>query len=70
MKIVVFHKSYGCDTGCCGHVVQSDDDDEDFEFTHPYGADHLDFAKGLVTQLYGEDHVDDLVWEECIISDD
>jgi hypothetical protein len=23
MKYVVFHRSYGCDTGCCGHTVVS-----------------------------------------------
>lgn len=73
MKIVVLHSSYGCDTGCCGHVIQfydGDDVDEHFEFDHPYGRDPLEFAKDLVTEQYGADHVKDLAWDECIISDD
>jgi hypothetical protein len=42
MKVVVYHSMYGCDTGCCGHVVELQEDDgeavkEAFEFDHPYG---------------------------------
>lgn len=49
MRVVVYHSSYGCDTGCCGHFVSVIDDDlEDFGpwdehkqigwvFSHPYG---------------------------------
>lgn len=69
MKIIVYHTTYGCETGCCGHVIKSDED-EDFEFTHPYGMDHLEFAKDLVASIYGEAHVKDLDWDECVISDD
>lgn len=50
-RYVVFHRSYGCDTGCCGHAIAllpegktldeygSPDDDEllgSFQFDHPY----------------------------------
>jgi hypothetical protein len=29
MKYIVFHKYYGCDTGCCGHTVVAVPDDVD-----------------------------------------
>ena len=37
MKIRVLHAYYGCDTGCCGHILEVDDDEVDgsFEFGHP-----------------------------------
>lgn len=73
MKIVVYHTSYGCDTGCCGHVVENDDDnamDRRFHFDHPYRGDHLKFAQDLVQFEYGEEHVADLDWDNCHISED
>lgn len=73
MKIVVYHTFYGCDTGCCGHVVETDDDNDmerRFLFSHPYGDDHLKFAQELVHDEYGAEHVADLDWEECVICDD
>ena len=41
-SIYVVHAYYGCDTGCCGHVVYGLDKDgreawtSDFHFDHPY----------------------------------
>jgi len=73
VKIVVYHSSYGCDTGCCGHVVENDDDeamDRRFDFAHPYGGDHLKFAQAMVREQYGDEHVADLDWENCHISED
>lgn len=73
MKIIVYHTSYGCDTGCCGHIVENDDDndmDRRFHFTHPYGEDRLTFAQDLVRDEYGDEHVADLDWENCLISED
>jgi hypothetical protein len=70
-KIVVLHGSYGCDTGCCGHFVEVDGRRVgDFSFGHPYDGDHLEFAKKLVAEEYGEEHVADLDWENCMIVDD
>lgn len=66
MKIVVFHASYGCDTGCCGHVVK--DDCEEFSFAHPHGEDPREFAERLVREVCGEEHVADLDWDNCVIS--
>jgi len=72
-KVIVYHSSYGCDTGCCGHVVELTETDErersSFEFAHPYGEDELEFAKSLVRSVYGEEHVADLDWDNCLVSD-
>lgn len=27
MKVIVYHRGYGCDTGCCGHTVEMFADD-------------------------------------------
>jgi len=45
-------------------------DEEEFVFSHPYAEDHKDFVKRLVTEEYGEDHVKDIDWLNCIIVDD
>jgi hypothetical protein len=72
MKIVVYHASYGCDSGCCGHVVETDPDDGTgrFDFVHPYNSDHLEFARGMVREQFGDEHVADLDWDNCHISED
>jgi len=74
MKIIVYHTSYGCDTGCCGHVVENDDDDamdRRFHSSHPsYGEDPFTFAQDLVRDEFGDEHVADLDWENCLILDD
>lgn len=63
MIIRVYHSGYGCDTGCCGHVVEVEDDDgatrEQFEFDHPYGADSAAYARALAEQVIAEK------WPEC-----
>jgi hypothetical protein len=89
-KVIVYHRFYGCDTGCCGHVVEVFDDDvvasedfdpymegdgRNFEFDHPYFRDATDasrraWAQEFVREHLGEEHVKDLDWEHCIISDD
>lgn len=69
-RVVVFHGGYGCDTGCCGHYVQVDDESEAFEFEHPYGEDPRAFAERLVREVYGDEHVADLDWENCVVTDE
>lgn len=76
-RVVVYHAMYGCDTGCCGHVVVVGDD-EQFEFAHPNVWPSRDlteakmraFAEELVRDTFGEAHVRDLDWENCSIVDD
>jgi hypothetical protein len=70
MRIVVYHGSYGCDTGCCGHYFEVDGKEQGWEFDHPYGEDFRKFAEDLVATEFGPEHVKDLVWDECLISDD
>ncbi len=71
MKVIVYHSFYGCETGCCGHTVEFEDGSfSKFIFTHPYEEDPLEFAKELVRDEFGEEHVKDLDWENCHISDD
>lgn len=71
MKIFVEHRGYGCDTGCCGHVITMEDDaerflDEKFCFAHADG-DAMQWAKGLIEGELGPEHVADLDWSRCCI---
>lgn len=68
-KITVMHSFYGCDSGCCGHVIYIDDKVQDgtFEFSHPYDKNHLDWAKKFISDKLGPEHVQDLDWENCAI---
>lgn len=70
-RIVVVHRGYGCDTGCCGHVVEVDDEQVGgFSFDHPYGHSTPEFIRDLVTEKCGADHVADIDWDNCIVCDD
>jgi len=72
VKIVVYHGYYGCDTDCCGHVIKRDDNalQSRFTFSHPYGGDHREFARNLVREQFGDQHVADLDWDNCHIFED
>ena len=72
MRIVVLHEGYGCETGCCGHIVEVDGKMKgDFTFDHPGDTQTAEeFAENLVREICGDDHVKDLVWEECRVYDD
>lgn len=71
-KVVVYHRGHGCDTGCCGHAIKVDGKEQGFHFAHPetYEEDERTFAKRLVTEELGPEHVADLDWENCLILDD
>ena len=54
-KVVVFHRYYGCDTGCCGHAVMVDGDEVNaarLDFirtrTGPGSTSDVEFAKQMV----------------------
>lgn len=72
--VFVRHEGYGCDTGCCGHVVTVEVDDAEvgrrFDFTHPHRADVRQFVIDLVTDEFGADHVADIDWDQCLVVDD
>jgi hypothetical protein len=69
MKVIIYHRGYGCDTGCCGHAIETDEE-ESFIFDHPYGEDHRKWAENLIAAKFGADHAADLDWEHCMISED
>ncbi len=75
-KLLVFHSGYGCDTGCCGHVVELYQDDKieshSFEFDHPYSNEPEElrrFAEDMIRKFYSEEHIADLDWDACEIQD-
>lgn len=71
MKIIVVHQYYGCETGCCGHVVEVDGERVgDFHFGHPYQIEASDFVRELVTKECGEEHVKDIDWDHCVVLED
>jgi hypothetical protein len=57
-------------------VSVGDSTGEKFAFSHPYGVKDDDteklraFAEQLVRDKFGEDHVADLDWENCVITDE
>ena len=70
VRVVVYHSGYGCDTGCCGHVVELDGERTDsFEFGHPEEGELREWAEELakkeVYSTFGAAHVADLDWEHC-----
>jgi len=70
-RIIVTHGYYGCDSGCCGHVIEVNGVEGEFSFAHP--GPHEDFrafAESIIAAKLGPDHVKDLDWEHCIIVDD
>lgn len=78
IKVVVYHGSYGCDTGCCGHWVEIADTGEQlgyFDFGHPDYRDNLrewaiEFAQDEVIRRFGAGHTADLDWENSHVSID
>ena len=74
MRVLVLHEYYGCDTGCCGHIVQVDGVQKGFQFTHPYTAktpeDIRQWIIDLVTDECGADHVKDIDFDNCVVIDD
>jgi hypothetical protein len=67
---IVVHAYYGCDTGCCGHAVETYDRlgrklERTFDFSHPYGQDdYHEFARSLAA-IHAPGFP--LRWEECDI---
>ena len=76
-RAIVFHAGYGCDTGCCGHVVQVGAD-ERFVFEHADESvgyegyeltddDIRKFVREQVAEEFGAEHVADIDWDACIV---
>ena len=71
MRVLVLHRMYGCDSGCCGHVVEVDGEQVgEFHFEHPLDRDSVRaFAERLVCEEFGEEHVADLDWASSVVLD-
>lgn len=70
-KVIVYHAYYGCETGCCGHVVSVDGEEGEFHFNHPgYNQPVPEFIRDLVTSELGEEHVKDIDWDNCLVLED
>jgi hypothetical protein len=75
VRIVVYHRGYGCDTGCCGHAIevigtQGESDEACFEFDHPRADESpRQFAERMIRRHLGDKHVADLDWDNCMIAD-
>lgn len=59
------HDEYGFD----------DPDRAKFSFDHPYGSGddeqkRREWAENLIREEFGDEHVADLDWDHCVISDD
>ena len=77
MKYLVMHGSYGCDTGCCGHFIEDEKGEtvkESWRFDHPYDATtdeaRHQWALEYLRDHFGDAHIADLDWENCIVSND
>ena len=72
-RLVVYHEGYGCETGCCGHVIRIGEkvigeQVGAFDFSHPYDGDFREFAEKMVREA-GCDPAN-LDWEACEIKND
>ena len=72
-KLIVMHTGYGCDTGCCGHVIELDGVQQgSFDFGHPYSDDpakQREYAEELIREQLGEEHVKDRDWRNSQVRD-
>ena len=82
-RVIVFHSTYGCETGCCGHVIEVEGENvKRFYFSHPDSRwpgpwpapyivtdkERIDFIRELVTEELGKEHVADIDWDACVVS--
>jgi len=68
-RVVVFHRGYGCESGCCGHAVSVDgvEVEGSFSFDHPHDQPAIEYAREVVEDIMGAEHVKDLDWDNCLI---
>ena len=79
-RVVVFHRGYGCETGCCGHavaVLPEGTNGEDyyehqvpgsFEFDHADDDERaIEWARDFIRRNVDADHAADLDWDNCLV---
>jgi hypothetical protein len=61
MKIRVLHAYYGCDTGCCGHILEIDDEEVEgsFVFSHP---DDLEVLRAYILKHVPKECHESIDW--------
>lgn len=76
MKVRVYHSYYGCETGCCGHVLELEGEQVgQFDFFHRYeGLSKEEVIEEVKTEIkkYHPECLDSIDWdsieiEECAI---
>lgn len=76
MKVRVYHTGYGCDSGCCGHVVEMEDGRTHFEFTHPDTDDpdqRKEWARDLAETVIRKEWpkcIDSIAWDSLEVDDE
>ena len=71
MKLRIVHDTYGCDSGCCGHRVETQTGDQryfKFEFNHADGSSEDD-VRSFAEKLVGTENLDDVDFEASTIYD-
>jgi hypothetical protein len=73
-RIIVVHSTFGCESGCCGHVVKVDGTKVGgFSHSHPSATSDeaiSEYVRNLVTEACGADHVADIDFDHCLVVDD
>jgi len=67
MKVRVYHTTYGCDTGCCGHILELDEKSVgEFDFMHSFDGltkeEVIELAKSQISKHYPE-CLDSIDWD-------
>ncbi len=71
-QVKVYHGGYGCETGCCGHIIEIDGAYKAFHFGHLGDLGEqtpIEFAKQVVECELGKKHCEDLDWEHAEIEE-
>lgn len=61
MRVRVYHALFGCETGCCGHIVELGDESasRSFRFVHPYDEEVRSWAMRLAQEVVRQE------WPQC-----
>jgi len=64
-KLRIYHTDYGCDSGCCGHAVETEPGDPikfEFQFAHCYD-NSPEGKRAFAEEMVGAENVDDVDFE-------
>lgn len=68
MKIRILHAYYGCDTGCCGHVIEIDGEEvrSSFRWGHPGSKSDVE---DIILEHVPDVCLDTLDWDTVEVDD-